>query len=122
MLELEDIRLHCLQKPGVTEDFPFGPETLVFRVMGKLFLLTNLENTPAAINLKCEPELALELREQYACVKPGYHMNKKHWNTVTLDGTVQSAKIFEWIDTSYKLVAQGLSKALRDQLSRSELR
>lgn len=116
MLELEDIRLYCLQKPGVTEDLPFGPDTLVFRVLGKLFLLMNLNNSPSAINLKCDPEHALELREQYESVKPGYHMNKKHWNTVVIDGSVSAPLILEWIDHSYELVAKGLTKAQRDQL------
>ncbi len=117
MIDLEDIRLHCLQKPGVTEDFPFGPDTLVFRVLTKIFLLTNLDNYPPTINLKCDPERALELREQYPCVIPGYHMNKKHWNTVTVDGSVDASLILEWIDHSYELVAKGLTRAQRDELS-----
>ncbi len=120
MLELEDIRLYCLQKPGVTEDFPFGEDTLAFRVMSKIFMLTNLSNSSTSINLKCDPERALELREQYASVKPGYHMNKKHWNTVSVDDTVDSSMIYEWIDHSYELVAKGLTKAQRDQLISNE--
>ncbi len=120
MLELEEIRLYCLQKPGVTEDFPFDENTLVFRVLGKIFLLTNLTNSPTRINLKCDPERALELREQHASVIPGYHMNKKHWNTITIDGSVDRSLIFEWIDHSYELVAKGLTKAQRDQLKSND--
>ena len=118
-MDLEAIRAYCLAKPGVTEDFPFDEDTLVFRVMNKLFLLTNLESYPSAINLKCKPELALELRERYPdVVRPGYHMNKKHWNTVVLDGTVPTEEIRQWIDLSYELVVKGLKKADREALKR----
>ena len=82
MINLEEIRMYCLQKKGVTEDFPFDEETLVFKVMGKLFLLTNINDVEISVNLKCNPELAIELREQYESVQLGYHMNKKMWNTV----------------------------------------
>ncbi|MFU8802192.1 MAG: MmcQ/YjbR family DNA-binding protein [Bradymonadaceae bacterium] len=117
-IELEDIREYCLAKPGVTEDFPFDEDTLVFRVVNKLFLLTNLERHPPAINLKCDPELAMELRERYAAVLPGYHMSKKHWNTVVLDGTIEVPEIYAWIDLSYELVVKGLKKAERMMLGR----
>lgn len=115
-MELEEIRQHCLLKPGVTEDFPFDESVLAFRVMGKIFLLTNIDAFPQSFNVKCEPELAVELRDQYDAVQPGYHMNKKHWNTIMLDGTVEDALLIEWIDHSYARVAAGLTRAQRDQL------
>jgi predicted DNA-binding protein (MmcQ/YjbR family) len=98
-------------KKGVTEDFPFDEETLVFKVMGKIFLLASLESIPLQINLKCDPEKVVELREEYEAVQPGYHMNKKHWNTIVVDGSVSIKKIFEWIDDSYNLVVAGLKKS-----------
>lgn len=109
-MDLEEVREHCLQKPGASEDFPFGEETLVFRVLGKIFVLTNLYRDPPALNLKCDPERALELREQYPAVQPGYHMNKRHWNTVELDGTIPDDELLELIDHSYELVARGLKR------------
>jgi predicted DNA-binding protein (MmcQ/YjbR family) len=111
MINIEQIRKHCLKKKEVTEDFPFGEETLVFKVAGKIFLLASLETIPLQINLKCEPEKAIELRETYDSVQPGYHMNKKHWNTIIIDGTISGNKIFEWIDKSYELVVAGLKKS-----------
>ncbi len=109
MLNIESLRNYCLSKAGVTEGFPFDNETLVFKVMSKVFALTNIELF-GSINLKCDPELAVELREKYSCVKPGYHMNKKHWNTVQIDGSVPDRLILDWIDRSYELVAQKLTK------------
>ncbi len=103
-MDIELLRGHCLSKPGVTESFPFGEDTLVFKVKEKIFALANLDGDPT-VNLKCDPSLALELRERYASVIPGYHMNKKHWNTVLLDGTVPDKEVFSWIDHSYNLVA-----------------
>jgi len=117
-MELEIIRDYCLAKPGVTEDFPFDEEVLVFRVMGKIYLLTNIEKQdPASINLKCDPERAMALRAQYQAVTPGYHMNKKHWNTVVLDGSVPDDEVWSWIDHSYTLVVKGLKRADRDALA-----
>ena len=110
-MNIEQIREYCLKKKGVTEEFPFDEETLVFKVAGKIFLLASLESIPLQINLKCEPEKAIELREEYDSVQPGYHMNKKHWNTIIIDGTVPAKKIFEWIDHSYHLVVSGLKKS-----------
>jgi predicted DNA-binding protein (MmcQ/YjbR family) len=100
-----------VKKKGVTEEFPFDEETLVFKVAGKIFLLASLESIPLQINLKCDPEKAVELREEYEAVQPGYHMNKKHWNTIIIDGSVSIRKIFEWIDDSYNLVVAGLKKS-----------
>ena len=110
-MNIEQIREYCLKKKGVFEEFPFDEETLVFKVAGKIFLLASLESIPLQINLKCDPEKAIELREEYEAVQPGYHMNKAHWNTIILDGTVPSKKIFEWIDDSYNLVVSGLNKS-----------
>ena len=102
-MNIEILREYCLSKPGAEETFPFGDNTLVFKINGKIFALANLDGDPT-INLKCNPSLALELRENYPCVIPGYHMNKKHWNTVVLDGSVPDKKVFGWIDHSYDLV------------------
>jgi predicted DNA-binding protein (MmcQ/YjbR family) len=110
-MNIEQIREYCLKKKGVTEEFPFDEETLVFKVAGKIFLLTSLESIPLQINLKCDPEKAVELREEYEAVQPGYHMNKKHWNTIIFDGTVPVKKILEWIDNSYNLVMSGLKQS-----------
>ena len=109
-MNIEELRIYCLSLKGVTESLPFGPETLVFKVMNKVFLLTELDNEPLQFNVKCEPENAIELREHYPCVKPGYHMNKKHWNTVFVDGSVPTNIIQQWINDSYNLVANGLQK------------
>jgi len=103
-MNIEEIREYCLSKSGAIECFPFGDNTLVFKVSGKIFALVSLEERQ--INLKCDPELAIELREQYESVIPGYHMNKKYWNTILLNGTLPDKSIKEWIDLSYKLVAK----------------
>jgi predicted DNA-binding protein (MmcQ/YjbR family) len=109
-MNIETLREYCLSKPDVEETLPFGPDTLVFKVAGKIFLLTGLDSTPLQFNVKCEPSKAIELREEYDCVKPGYHMNKKHWNTIVVDGSVPSKLLREWIDHSYKLVAPSPKK------------
>jgi predicted DNA-binding protein (MmcQ/YjbR family) len=114
-MSLEEIRTHCLAKTGVTEEFPFDNQTLVFKVFGKLFLLTNVDN-PVSMNLKCDPELAVELREKYDTIIPGYHMNKKHWNTVFVKGAYSGKELFSWIDHSYDLVFQSLPSKIRNQI------
>ena len=103
-MHVEDIRWYALSKTNVAESFPFDEHTLVFKVNGKMFLLLALETKPLQFNVKCDPEKAIQLREQYPSVKPGYHMNKKHWNTVFVDGSISSNLIKEWIDHSYDLV------------------
>lgn len=108
-MNIEQLRDYCMSLQGVTEHFPFDETTLVFKTEGKIFLLTDLEG-PFSVNLKCNPERALELREHYPCVKPGYHMNKKHWNTIDIDGSVSDKLIVEWIDHSYGLVAKPRKK------------
>ena len=115
-MNIDQIREYCLKKKGVTEEFPFDEDTLVFKVAGKIFLLASLESIPLQINLKCEPEKAINLREEYESVQPGYHMNKKHWNSIIIDGTVPSQKLFEWIDDSYNLVVAGLNKSDKEAI------
>lgn len=105
-MDLEGFREYCLRKPGATEEMPFGPDVLVFKVGGKMFALTSLERFPAAANLKCDPDLALDLRDQYEQVTPGYHMNKKHWNTVEIDSGIPDVELRKMIDHSYDLVAR----------------
>jgi predicted DNA-binding protein (MmcQ/YjbR family) len=114
-MDIETLRDYCLSKAGVEETLPFGPDTLVYKVAGKAFVLTSLNADPFRFNVKCDPDLALELREQYSCVQPGYHMNKKHWNTIIADGSVSNKIIKEWIDHSYQIVIDGLPKKLREQ-------
>lgn len=118
LMNIEQIREYCIKKKGVTEEFPFDEETLVFKVAGKIFLLASLDSVPLQINLKCDPEKAIELREQYEAVQPGYHMNKKHWNTIVIDGSIQKQKILDWIDHSYNLVAAGLKKSDLEKLEK----
>ncbi len=116
-MDIETLREYCLLKKAVEEGFPFGEDTLVFKAGGKIFLLTGLESNPLQFNVKCDPEKALELREQYSAVQPGYHMNKKHWNTVVADGSLSNALLKEMIDDSYDLIVQSLPKNVRDQIS-----
>lgn len=103
-MNIESLREYCLSKPGVEETLPFGPDTLVFKVNNKVFLLTGLDEAELRFNVKCDPDKAIELREEFSCVLPGYHMNKKHWNTIMVDGSVSTKKLKEWIDHSYELV------------------
>ena len=105
-MDLAEFREYCLSKPGATEGTPFGPDTLVFKVGGKIFAITALDESPARANLKCDPDLALELRDRYEQVRPGYHMNKKHWNTVEIEAGIPDAEIRKMIDHSYDLVAK----------------
>jgi predicted DNA-binding protein (MmcQ/YjbR family) len=114
-MDLERFQKHCLSKKGVTEEFPFGEETLVYKVMGKVFCLTGVE-TFSSVNLKVDPERGVELREQYPAVQPGYHMNKKHWVTVLLDGSIPDRLLLQWVDISYDLVVGGLTKKQQSAL------
>jgi predicted DNA-binding protein (MmcQ/YjbR family) len=115
-MDIETLREYCLLMPGVTECFPFDENTLVFKVVGKMFLLTDLADA-FSMNVKCDPLKALELREQYSSVTPGYHMNKKYWNTVLIDGSVDDRTLREWIDHSYSLVVDALPKKDRLKLT-----
>lgn len=116
-MNIESLREYCLSKKAVTEDFPFGETTLVFRVKEKIFLLVSLNADPLQFNAKCEPEKAIELREQYTAIQPGYHMNKKHWNTVLIDGSLRAVLIKEMIDDSYNLIIQSLSRKSREEFT-----
>lgn len=116
-MDIEEFRDYCLSKPGTTEECPFGPDTLVFKVMGKMFALCSISEF-GDVNLKCDPERAVELREQYDQINPGYHMNKTHWNTVTLEG-LSKVFICELIDHSYELVKDSLPKKIREELNKT---
>ena len=115
-MTLDQLLEHSLTKPHVEESFPFGPDVLVLKVKGKVFLLIPLNTDPLQCNVKCDPERAIELREEYASIIPGYHMNKKHWNTIICDGSVSQNHIKEWIDDSYNLVVSSLTKKLKSEL------
>ena len=114
-MNIEEFREYCLKKKGVTEEFPFDEYTLVFKVKGKMFALTNLEGD-WNLALKCDPERAIELREQHSSIRPGYHMNKVHWNTVLMDGSLNERLILELIDHSYDLVVAKLPAKLKNEL------
>jgi predicted DNA-binding protein (MmcQ/YjbR family) len=118
-MDLEQFREYCLSKPGATEDTPFGPDVLVFKVSGKMFALAAVDEVPPSVNLKCDPDLALDLRDRYEQITPGYHMNKKHWNTVQMDGGVPDTEVRRMIDHSYDLVAKALPKARAKIAARS---
>ena len=111
-MNIEELREYCLAKPFVEETFPFDEETLVFKVKGKSFLLTSISSRPLRFNVKCKPETAIELREKYTYVLPGYHMNKKHWNTIVCESNVSKKLLKQWIDESYRLVVEGLPKGI----------
>lgn len=115
-MNIEQLRDYCISKPGVEETLPFGPDTLVYKVEGKIFLLTGLDSEQLRFNVKCDPATAVELREEFACVLPGYHMNKKHWNTIVVDGSVSSRQLKDWIDHSYQLVVESLPQKRKKKL------
>lgn len=115
-MNIETIIEYCLSKKGAVEDFPFDEETLVFKVGGKMFVLIPLEKIPLQINLKCDPEKAMELREQYEDVQPGWHMSKKYWNTIILEGNIRWDDLKDWIDHSYNEVVKGLKKSERNKI------
>jgi predicted DNA-binding protein (MmcQ/YjbR family) len=117
-MNIETLREYCLSKKGATESFPFDELTLVFKVMNKMFALTNLDGE-LSINLKCEPEKAIVLREQYSFVLPGYHMSKTHWNTIEISNAVPDKLIEEWIDDSYNLIVKSLTRKLQEELKNS---
>ncbi len=115
-MNLEQLRDYCLSLPGTSEDFPFGEETLVFRVKGKIFLLTPVDSEQLRFNVKCDPEKAIELREEYPSVKPGYHMSKKHWNTILDEGKVPDSLLKTWVKDSYDLIVESLPAKTRAEL------
>ncbi len=110
-MDLAEFREYSLRKPGASEETSFGPDVLVFKVGGRIFALASLDEVPARANLKCDPDLALELRDRYEQVTPGYHMNKKHWNTVEIDTGIPDADFRKMIDHSYELIVKTLPKA-----------
>jgi predicted DNA-binding protein (MmcQ/YjbR family) len=118
-MDLVQFREYCLSKPCATESTPFGPNVLVFKVSGKMFALAALDEVPTDVNLKCDPDLALELRDRYEQVTPGYHMNKKHWNTVGIESDIPDAELRKMIDYSYDLVAKRLPKPRAKVAARS---
>ena len=106
-MDIEQLRNYCITKLDTEESFPFGPDTLVFKTNGKMYLLVSLESHPLQFNAKCDPDKAIELREEYPlCILPGYHMNKKYWNTVVIDGTLTRKQIQQLIDDSYELISK----------------
>ena len=115
-MNVEDLREYCLSLKGTTECFPFDDETLVLKVQGKMYALIPLSTPETSISLKCDPELAISLREEYEAVVPAYHFNKKHWNTVYIDNRLTRKLICEWINHSYNLVVVGLPLKLRQEL------
>lgn len=116
-MNIEELREYCMAKKGVTEEFPFDETTLVFKVAGKMFCLTDLEGD-FSVNLKNDPEKNMELREQFPAVKPGYHMNKMHWNTIEIDGSMPDKMIYEFVDKSYELIVESLPKKKKDELEK----
>ena len=116
-MNVEEFREFCLSLKGVEEGFPFGPETMVFKVMGKIFCLCGLESNPLQFNVKCNPEKAIELREEFSGVIPGYHMNKQHWNTIVMDGSFSDDQAKVWIVDSYHLIVASLPKPLKAELN-----
>lgn len=116
-MNIEDFREYCLSKKGVTEELPFGPEHLVFKVIGKIFAITSLDSFES-VNLKCDPEEAVLLRERYDAVIPGFHMNKKHWNSILLDDSIPDNLFLSWVDHSYEQVVNALTKKQREELKK----
>ncbi len=114
-MDIEVYRQYCLSKPCVTEEFPFDNETLVFKVGGKIFALCNIQQFKS-VNLKCDPDKAIELRERFEAVSPGFHMNKKHWNTIEFNESISWKQLREWIDHSYNLVINALPKKQRAEI------
>ena len=115
-MDIESLRDYCLSKPAAQETLPFGPDTLVYKVGGKIFLICSLNSETLRFSVKCDPEKVIELRERYDCVQPGYHLNKKHWNTIMVDGTVSNSMMKEWINDSYDLIVESLPAKARAQL------
>ena len=115
-MDAAGLRAWCLEQPGAVEDFPFGPEHSVFKVAGKMFALSALEREPLEVSAKCEPDLAINLRNSYPAIRPGYHLNKRHWNTITLDGSLPDQLVRDLIEDSYDLVVHALPKRVQEEL------
>ncbi len=117
-MNIEEYREYCIGKKGVTEEMPFDDKVLVFKVVGKMFTATDIDEF-ISINVKCDPEKAEDLRAEYEAVNPGYHMNKKHWNTIEMDNSIPDRLVYQWIDDSYDLVVRGLTKKQKEELLNS---
>jgi len=115
-MDATELRAWCLEQTGAIEDFPFGPEYSVFKVAGKMFALSALDRTPLEVSAKCEPELAVGLRNSYPAIRPGYHLNKRHWNTIMLDGSLPDQLVRDLVEDSYDLVVSALPKRVREEL------
>src|SRR3954471_11076371 len=115
-MDAGELRRWCLAQPGAIEDFPFGPEHSVFKVAGKMFALSAVGRTPLEVSVKCEPDMAVGLRNSYDAIRPGYHLNKRHWNTITIDGSLPDQLVRDLIEDSYDLVVSALPKRTREQL------
>jgi predicted DNA-binding protein (MmcQ/YjbR family) len=115
-MDASELRAWCLRQPGAIEGFPFGPEHSVFKVEGKMFALSALDRTPLEVSVKCDPDLAVQLRASYPSIRPGYHLNKRHWNTITIDGTLSDQLLCDLLEDSYDLVVSALPKRVREQL------
>jgi predicted DNA-binding protein (MmcQ/YjbR family) len=115
-MDANDLRAWCLEQPGAVEEFPFGPETSVFKVARKIFAISALDRTPLNVSVKCEPELAVALRASHPAIRPGYHLDKRHWNTVTLDGSLPDHIVRDMIEDSYDLIVSALPKRMREEL------
>lgn len=119
-MNIEEIRTYCLEKKGVSESFPFDESVLAFKVLDKMFALVNIDKRPWALNLKCDPEKAIEYREHYEEIQPGYHMSKKHWNTVNFEGRLENTLLKHLINHSYELVVSKMTKKQKEQLKSVE--
>ena len=117
-MNIEELRQYCIEKADVEEGFPFGETVLVFKVKGKMFLLLPLDTDDLRFNVKCDPEKAIELRAEYPCVQPGFHMSKTHWNTVFVDGSVMDEMVLSWVDDSYALVSKVKRKGAKVRKSK----
>jgi predicted DNA-binding protein (MmcQ/YjbR family) len=115
-MDAAGLRAWCLEQPGAVEEFPFGPEHSVFKVSGKMFALSALERDPLEVSVKCDPELAVALRGSYDAIRPGYHLNKRHWNTITVDGRLEDRLVRDLVEDSYDLVVSALPARVREQL------
>src|SRR3954451_19109258 len=115
-MDASELRTWCLEQAGAGEEFPFGPEHSVFKVAGKIFALSALDRAPLEVSVKCEPDLAVALRDTYAAIRPGYHLNRRHWNTLTLDGRLPDQLVRDLIEDSYDLIVSALPRRTRDQL------
>lgn len=118
-MTLENFKNYCISKPGTLEEFPFDFTTMVFKVGNKMYALTDIDDEPLRLSLKCEPMYAISLRQDYKSIIPGYHLNKQHWNTLIMDGTIPDKLIRQLIDHSYELVFKSLTKAKREEINKS---